>query len=317
MGGAALALLLLLAAGPCAAQYEEYSVRGFPAAALEPLQRAYARALEHYAGAEWAESARELEASLRLHRLLRDSEAHCHRRCAAPAEGDPAEEPPAEEEPAAWEWERELQLFGQLLRRAGCLRACKRDLPVFQLRYPPAQTLRDFQRRQPYQYLHYALFKVRGPAGVQMPRNVAGGGSEGLHGLAVAGVRYRRPVLHCSDLQLLFYPLSCAPLLSPAIGHTPICASSCAPHPAHLTPSWLLHPAPAPWHVSIIWDASSRTRGVRPGPGAPVVLSPLPPLRCPCPPRSFCPGRGEGDTGEGDTGDAPAEGPDLMGLMPL
>lgn len=235
MGGAALALLLLLlAAGPCAAQYEEYSVRGFPAAALEPLQRAYARALAHYAGAEWAESARELEASLRLHRLLRDSEAHCHRRCAAPAEGDPAEEPPAEEEPAAWEWERELQLFGQLLRRAGCLRACKRDLPVFQLRYPPAQTLRDFQRRQPYQYLHYALFKVRGPAGVQMPRNVAGGGSEGLHGLAVAGVRYQRPVLHCSDLQLLFYPLPCAPLLSPAIGHTPICASSCTPHSAPL-----------------------------------------------------------------------------------
>uniref|UniRef100_A0A8B9PQQ8 Endoplasmic reticulum protein SC65 n=1 Tax=Apteryx owenii TaxID=8824 RepID=A0A8B9PQQ8_APTOW len=29
----------------------------------------------------------------------------------------------------------------------------------FQLRYPPAQTLRDFQRRLPYQYLHYALFK--------------------------------------------------------------------------------------------------------------------------------------------------------------
>ncbi|NXA40876.1 SC65 protein, partial [Eudromia elegans] len=47
----------------------------------------------------------------------------------------------------------------RLLRRAGCLRACKRGLPVFQLRYPPAQTLRDFQRRLPYQYLHYALFK--------------------------------------------------------------------------------------------------------------------------------------------------------------
>ncbi|NXA55713.1 SC65 protein, partial [Nothocercus julius] len=55
--------------------------------------------------------------------------------------------------------ERELRLFGRLLRRAGCLRACKRELPVFQLRYPPAQTLRDFQRRLPYQYLHYALFK--------------------------------------------------------------------------------------------------------------------------------------------------------------
>ncbi|XP_054657568.1 endoplasmic reticulum protein SC65 [Grus americana] len=159
MGGAALELLLLLAAGLCAAQYEEYSVRGFPAAALEPLQRAYARALAQYAGAQWAESARALEASLRLHRLLRDSEAHCHRRCAAPAEGNPAEEPPAEVESVAWEWEREMQLFGRLLRRAGCLRACKRELPVFQLRYPPAQTLRDFQRRQPYQYLHYALFK--------------------------------------------------------------------------------------------------------------------------------------------------------------
>ncbi|NXR06928.1 SC65 protein, partial [Semnornis frantzii] len=103
----------------------------FPAAALEPLQAAYARALAQYADAQWAESARELEASLRLHRLLRDSEAHCHRRCSAPAEGgrDPAGEEgdPAEAEPA--------------------------------LRYPPAQTLRDFQRRLPYQYLHYAHFK--------------------------------------------------------------------------------------------------------------------------------------------------------------
>ncbi|NXT20461.1 SC65 protein, partial [Syrrhaptes paradoxus] len=122
------------------------------------------RALAQYAAAQWAQSARELEASLRLHRLLRDSEAHCHRRCAAPAAGDPAGETPAGwggdgDPPAAWEWERELQLFGGLLRRAACLRACKRELPVFQLRYPPAQTLRDFQRRQPYQYLHYALFK--------------------------------------------------------------------------------------------------------------------------------------------------------------
>ncbi|NWX34501.1 SC65 protein, partial [Notiomystis cincta] len=130
----------------------------FPAAALEPLQRAYSRALEQYAAAQWAESAQGLEASLRLHRLLRDSEAHCHRRCAGepPAGEDPAEKPRGERDPA-WEWE--MRLFGQLLLRAGCLRACKRELPVFQLRYPPAQTLRDFQRRQPYQYLHYALFK--------------------------------------------------------------------------------------------------------------------------------------------------------------
>ncbi|XP_041318913.1 endoplasmic reticulum protein SC65 isoform X1 [Pyrgilauda ruficollis] len=154
-------LLAVLAAGRCAAQYEQYSVRGFPAAALEPLQSAYERALEQYADAQWAESAQGLEASLRLHRLLRDSEAHCHRRCAGeqpPAGEGPAEQPRGERDPA-WEWEREMRLFGRLLLRAGCLRACKRELPVFQLRYPPAQTLRDFQRRQPYQYLHYALFK--------------------------------------------------------------------------------------------------------------------------------------------------------------
>ncbi|NWU72188.1 SC65 protein, partial [Pterocles burchelli] len=131
----------------------------FPAAALEPLQAAYGRALAQYAAAQWAQSARGLEASLRLHRLLRDSEAHCHRRCAAPAGDTPAGWGEDGDPPAAWEWERELQLFGGLLRRAACLRACKRELPVFQLRYPPAQTLRDFQRRQPYQYLHYALFK--------------------------------------------------------------------------------------------------------------------------------------------------------------
>ncbi|XP_009553783.2 endoplasmic reticulum protein SC65 [Cuculus canorus] len=185
MGPGSAGVALLALAGLCAAQYEEYSVRGFPAAALEPLQGAYARALAQYAEAQWEESARELEASLRLHRLLRDSEAHCHRRCSAqnpaqdlaqdPAQDlaqDPAQDSaqnlaqdPAQEEEedqedsAAWEWEREMQLFGQLLRRASCLRACKRDLPVFQLRYPPAQTLRDFQRRMPYQYLHYALFK--------------------------------------------------------------------------------------------------------------------------------------------------------------
>ncbi|XP_074834997.1 endoplasmic reticulum protein SC65 [Carettochelys insculpta] len=147
-------LLWLLAAGgpaPAGAQYEEYSFRGFPEAELRPLQSAYAAALEQYEGERWKESARALEASLRLHRLLRDSEAHCHRECAGGAA------PPAG---AQEEWGRELELFGLVLQRAACLRGCKRGLPVFQMRYPPPETLRDFQRRAPYQYLHYALFKA-------------------------------------------------------------------------------------------------------------------------------------------------------------
>lgn len=284
MGCAALALLLLLlAAGPCAAQYEQYSVRGFPAAALEPLQRAYARALAQYAGAQWAESARALEASLRLHRLLRDSEAHCHRRC---AEGGSAEEPPAEGDRAEWEWERELQLFGRLLRRAGCLRACKRGLPVFQLRYPPAQTLRDFQRRLPYQYLHYALFKVRRARKCRATSGVAGGGEWGA---ALAwGCGRPPPCTPTSSVPLSgtlcptllpFTPLTpcLPPCTSPFLppyhippSHTSILhLHSAPPNPApipptslcyvlsppalpilHPLPPHLLHPAPAPLHVS-------------------------------------------------------------------
>ncbi|XP_060112350.1 endoplasmic reticulum protein SC65 [Heteronotia binoei] len=160
---AGLLLLLLRRAG---AQYEKYSFRGFPAAELMPLQSAYAYALEQYEGEGWKESARYLEASLRLHRLLRDSEAHCHKECA----GGGGRE--------LWLGElgaqsallglgellddglREMDLFGRVLQRASCLRRCKRGLPAFQLRYPPADTLRDFQRRKPYLYLHYALYKT-------------------------------------------------------------------------------------------------------------------------------------------------------------
>ena len=154
MGCAALALLLLLlAAGPCAAQYEQYSVRGFPAAALEPLQRAYARALAQYAGAQWAESARALEASLRLHRLLRDSEAFCHHNCSSA--GPLTAPPPADGELA------ELRLLAGVLRRAQCLRRCKQGLPAFRQAQPGRELLEEFQRREPYKYLQFAYFKVR------------------------------------------------------------------------------------------------------------------------------------------------------------
>ncbi|XP_034611760.1 endoplasmic reticulum protein SC65 [Trachemys scripta elegans] len=158
-GGRRLLLLLLAAAAqgpaPAGAQYEEYSFRGFPQSELMPLQSAYAYALEQYEGERWKESARSLEASLRLHRLLRDSEAHCHRECAG---GAARGAQPAAAQAEEWVWE--LEVFGRVLQRAACLRSCKRGLPVFQLRYPPAETLRDFQRRAPYQYLHYALFKA-------------------------------------------------------------------------------------------------------------------------------------------------------------
>ncbi|XP_025216638.1 endoplasmic reticulum protein SC65 isoform X2 [Theropithecus gelada] len=148
--------LLWLLLGSARAQYEKYSFRGFPPEDLMPLAAAYGHALEQYEGESWRESARYLEAALRLHRLLRDSEAFCHANCSGPA---PAPKPDPDDGRAD-EWARELRLFGRVLERAACLRRCKRTLPAFQVPYPPRQLLRDFQSRLPYQYLHYALFKA-------------------------------------------------------------------------------------------------------------------------------------------------------------
>lgn len=163
MGRAAWGLLWLLL-GSAGAQYEKYSFRGFPPEDLMPLAAAYGHALEQYEGESWRESARYLEAALRLHRLLRDSEAFCHANCSGPAPSAAAPPGPATPGPDGGrgdEWARELRLFGHVLERAACLRRCKRSLPAFQVPYPPRQLLRDFQSRLPYQYLHYAQFKVR------------------------------------------------------------------------------------------------------------------------------------------------------------
>ncbi|XP_053309868.1 endoplasmic reticulum protein SC65 [Spea bombifrons] len=154
-------LWTLLLLDSCWAQYEQYSFRGFPRSELKPLQPTYAKALELYEGESWREATRALESSLRLHRLLQDSESFCGQSCA-----DSAEEAPItglEEEEVFGEskdWSLELQLFGRVLARAVCLRKCKATLPVFQQPYPDQETLKAFQRRDPYLYLHYTYFKT-------------------------------------------------------------------------------------------------------------------------------------------------------------
>lgn len=151
-------LLALLCAG-CAlrsgrAQYERYSFRSFPRDELMPLESAYRHALDQYSGEHWAESVGYLEISLRLHRLLRDSEAFCHRNCSAAPQPEPA---------AGLARYPELRLFGGLLRRAHCLKRCKQGLPAFRQSQPSREVLADFQRREPYKFLQFAYFKASPP----------------------------------------------------------------------------------------------------------------------------------------------------------
>lgn len=147
---AALAALLA-AAG---AQYERYSFRSFPRDELMPLESAYRYGLDQYSTENWPESVSYLEVSMRLYRLLRDSEAFCHRNCSAAA---PPPAPPGPG-PAALE---ELRLLSAVLRRAQCLRRCKQGLPAFRQAQPGRDLLQEFQRREPYKYLQFAYFKVR------------------------------------------------------------------------------------------------------------------------------------------------------------
>ncbi|XP_028905168.1 cartilage-associated protein [Ornithorhynchus anatinus] len=144
---------LLLCWPPGRAQYEQYSFRSFPRAELMALEAAYRHGLDQYGQRRWADSLHHLQLSLRLHRLLQDSRAFCHRNCsrAGVRPGDP---PPAA--PGA----DELRLMGGLVGRAHCLKRCKQGLPAFRQAQPGRDLLRDFSLREPYKFLQFAWFKA-------------------------------------------------------------------------------------------------------------------------------------------------------------
>uniref|UniRef100_A0A8C9FBY7 Endoplasmic reticulum protein SC65 n=1 Tax=Pavo cristatus TaxID=9049 RepID=A0A8C9FBY7_PAVCR len=155
----ALLAALLATAG---AQYERYSFRSFPRDELMPLESAYRYGLDQYSTENWPESVSYLEVSMRLYRLLRDSEAFCHHNCSSA--GPPTAPLPADGELA------ELRLLAGVLRRAQCLRRCKQGLPAFRQAQPGRELLEEFQRREPYKYLQFAYFKVRpGPVPPRPP----------------------------------------------------------------------------------------------------------------------------------------------------
>ncbi|XP_067869760.1 endoplasmic reticulum protein SC65-like [Heterodontus francisci] len=146
--GAVFLLSALLLAG---AQYEKYSFRSFPEGELIPLDSAYRYSMEQYAAENWRESIRYLELSLRVHRLLRESQAYCSNNCSGPQAGQHTLSPGDF---------RELRAFAHILHRAVCLRTCKHSLAVFKLTSPQRETLQHFESRIPYKYLENAYFQV-------------------------------------------------------------------------------------------------------------------------------------------------------------
>ncbi|XP_049418186.1 endoplasmic reticulum protein SC65 [Epinephelus fuscoguttatus] len=131
------------------AQYEKYSFRSFPQKDIMPLESSYNYALEQYGEQNWAESIKFLELSLRLHRLLRDSEAFCSRNCSSVSRDNDT-----------LFADSSLRVVRHILLRAACLKKCKADFPVFQLKYPRRDLLENFEKRVPYRYIQYAYYQL-------------------------------------------------------------------------------------------------------------------------------------------------------------
>eukprot|EP00062_Callorhinchus_milii_P015495 gi/632965796/ref/XP_007899069.1/ PREDICTED: cartilage-associated protein [Callorhinchus milii] len=131
------------------AQYEKYSFRSFPRDELMPLESAYRYALDQYTAEKWLETVEYLEMSLRLYRLLKDSEAFCNLNCSTARLDDESH----------FGQFTELKVFGNLMKRAQCLKRCKQGLPAFRQSQPSKDTLEDFEKREPYKFLQFAYYK--------------------------------------------------------------------------------------------------------------------------------------------------------------
>ncbi|KAM5135344.1 cartilage-associated protein [Mantella aurantiaca] len=163
--------LLLLITLSVYAQYERYSFRSYPRDELMPLESAYKYGLDQYTGEKWPEAVNYLEISLRLYRLLRDSEAFCNLNCStARIDDNPPPQGMASGNQSQGRFNDfpELRVFGDVLMRARCLKRCKHGLPAFRQSQPSRETLQEFQTREPYKFLQYAYFKTN-----NLPKAVA------------------------------------------------------------------------------------------------------------------------------------------------
>ncbi|XP_067402006.1 prolyl 3-hydroxylase 3 isoform X2 [Emydura macquarii macquarii] len=142
-------LLLLSAAGPS---------RCSPApgrARLAPYDLLYADGVRAYFARDWRRAAELLRRSLHSYGQLREARRGCRGRCREEAgfAGPPG--------PASPSWES--RFFEPVLQRAECLGEClgRRLGAEPSLHRASAETQRDFERREPYNYLQVALFQLK------------------------------------------------------------------------------------------------------------------------------------------------------------
>ncbi|KAI4881628.1 hypothetical protein NFI96_016845, partial [Prochilodus magdalenae] len=118
----------------------------------QTLEFAYGQALDHYSAENWKESVTYLKLSLRLYRLMKESVAFCCNSCRhGGLDGDPG---------VGQSVDPGLRTFWHILLRASCVKRCKLRFPPFMFSPPRKEITDDFERRIPYQYLHFAYHEL-------------------------------------------------------------------------------------------------------------------------------------------------------------
>ncbi|KAK7919549.1 hypothetical protein WMY93_010833 [Mugilogobius chulae] len=136
---------LILCFGFALSMYENYNFKDFPQEELKPLTAAYGLALENYVAKNWTAAITNLESSLRLHRLFKDTVRYCSLQCNRSS----IQKPPVT-------LNEDVKIYWTLITKASCQRKCRERFPVLQLPPPGKTIVEDFNKRTPYKYLHFA-----------------------------------------------------------------------------------------------------------------------------------------------------------------
>ncbi|XP_048151518.1 prolyl 3-hydroxylase 3 [Corvus hawaiiensis] len=118
---------------------------------LVPFDLLYADGVRAYLARDWARAAELLQRALHSYAGLRAARRACRAAC--------AREEPFPGGPGGWE----AALLGPVLQRAGCLQRClgRRLRPAPSAHRASRAVRRDFERREPYNYLQVAFFQLK------------------------------------------------------------------------------------------------------------------------------------------------------------